>query len=397
MVAEAGPPKQKKVKCKDKKYPTCYHVDKYCPTTCPRTCVVDCVSCQPVCTSSPSPPPPPPPPKPRKQSPPPPPRTYPSPSPPPPTPTIYSSPPPPPPSTIHSSPPPTTIYPSPSPPPLTTPTPPSSHPPPPPPASSSDGKKVRCMNKNYPQCYAMEHSCPSGCPEQCEVDCVTCSPVCNCNRPGAVCQDPRFVGGDGITFYFHGILFDTHNLFIGAKNTSIWDDSNDRLSLGFNGEPIHLLDGEGTKWESTTSPSVTITRLRDTNSVEVEVEGNFKIKATVVPITEKDSRVHNYGITQEDCFAHLDLSFKFYALSGRVNGVLGQTYASNYVSKVKMGVVMPVLGGDKEFSSSSLFATDCAVARFTGQFTEGNSLENLEFGNLNCSSGMNGRGVVCKR
>lgn len=58
---------------------------------------------------------------------------------------------------------------------------------------------------------------------------------------------------------------------------------------------------------------------------------------------------------------------------------------------------MPVLGGDKEFSSSSLFATDCAVARFTGQFTEGNSLQNLEFGNLNCSSGMNGRGVVCKR
>ncbi|XP_075633871.1 uncharacterized protein LOC142606395 [Castanea sativa] len=449
MVAEAGPPKPMKVKCKDKKYPTCYHVDKYCPTTCPRTCVVDCVSCQPVCTASPSPPPPPP--KPRKQSPPPPPRTYPSPSPPPPTPTIYSSPPPPPstiysspppppsPPTIHSSPPPpppTTIYPSPPPPPLTTPTPPSSHPPPPPPASSSDGKKVRCMNKNYPHCYAMEHSCPSGCPEQCEVDCVTCSPVCNCNRPGAVCQDPRFVGGDGITFYFHGkkgedfcivsdsnlhinahfigkrnqnmkrdftwvqslgILFDTHNLFIGAKNTSIWDDSSDRLSLGFNGEPIHLLDGEGTKWESMTSPSVTITRLRDTNSVEVEVEGNFKIKATVVPITEKDSRVHNYGITQEDCFAHLDLSFKFYALSGQVNGVLGQTYASNYVSKVKMGVVMPVLGGDKEFSSSSLFATDCAVARFTGQFTEGNSLENLEFGNLNCSSGMNGRGVVCKR
>ncbi|XP_075633870.1 uncharacterized protein LOC142606394 [Castanea sativa] len=448
MVAEAGPPKPKKVKCKDKKYPTCYHVDKYCPTTCPHTCVVDCVSCQPVCTASPSPPPPPP--KPRKQSPPPLPRTYPSPSPPPPTPTIYSSPPPPPstiysspppppPSTIHSSPPPpppTTIYPSPPPPPLTTPTPPSSHPPPPPPASSSDGKKVRCMNKNYPHCYAMEHSCPSGCPEQCEVDCVTCSPVCSCNRPGAVCQDPRFVGGDGITFYFHGkkgqdfcivsdsnlhinahfigkrnqnmkrdftwvqslgILFDSHNLFIGAKNTSIWDDSNDRLSLGFNGEPIHLLDGEGTEWESMTSPSVTITRLRDTNSVEVEVEGNFKIKATVVPITEKDSRVHNYGITQEDCFAHLDLSFKFYALSGQVNGVLGQTYASNYVSKVKMGVVMPVLGGDKEFSSSSLFATDCAVARFTGQFTEGNSLENLEFGNLNCSSGMNGRGVVCKR
>jgi len=226
----------------------------------------------------------------------------------------------------------------------------------------------------------------------------SCKFCTDCNRPGAVCQDPRFVGGDGLTFYFHGqkdrdfcivsdsnlhinahfigrrnenmkrdftwvqslgILFDTHKLFIGARKTPTWDDSVDRLSLAVNGEPIYLLDGEGAKWESMTSPRIAI-----------------KIKATVVPITEKDSRVHNYGITQEDCFAHLDLSFKFYALSGGVNGVLGQTYASKYVSRVKMGVLMPVLGGQKEFSSSSLFARDCAVARFTGRFTEGNSLEN---------------------
>ena len=89
-------------------------------------------------------------------------------------------------------------------------------------------------------------------------------------------------------------------------------------------------------------PNVAITRLHDTNLIEVEVEGNFKIKVAVMPITKKDSRVHDYGITQGDCFAHLDLSFKFYALSGQVKGDLCQTYAINYVSKVKMGVVMLV-------------------------------------------------------
>lgn len=196
-----------------------------------------------------------------------------------------------------------------------------------------------------------------------------------------------------------GILFNTHTLFIGAKETSFWDNSNDRLSLAFNGEPIFLPDGEGNQWQSSESPSVTITRSRNTNNVDIEVENLFKIKATVVPITQKDSRVHNYGITQENCFAHLDLSFKFYALSGDVNGILGQTYASNYLSRAKMGVDMPVLGGEKEFASSSLFSTDCGAARFVAaKFALSNSSQTyIEYANLNCASPIDGGGVVCKR
>ncbi|RVW54331.1 hypothetical protein CK203_068480 [Vitis vinifera] len=262
----------------------------------------------------------------------------------------------------------------------------------------------------------------------------------NCNKPGAVCQDPRFIGGDGITFYFHGkkdrdfclvsdsnlhinahfigkrnqnmkrdftwvqslgILFDTHQLFIGAKKTATWDDSVDRLALVFDGEPIFLPDEEGVKWQPEMSPEdVSVTRTQNTNAVEIEVEGNFMIKASVVPITAKESRVHNYDITAEDCFAHLDLSFKFYSLSGNVSGVLGQTYGSKYVSRVKMGVAMPILGGEKEFASSGIFTTDCAVARFSGRFPSGDdaySLEKFEYANLNCVSGIDGRGVVCKR
>jgi len=256
----------------------------------------------------------------------------------------------------------------------------------------------------------------------------------DCNKPGAVCQDPRFIGADGITFYFHGkkdkdfclvadsnlhinghfigkrnhnigrdftwvqslgILFDEHKLYIAALKTATWDDSMDRLALSFDGQAITLPETEGASWQSSTG-GITIIRSKATNAVEVEAEGKFKIKAVAVPITEKDSLIHKYGITQEDCFAHLDLSFKLYSLTGEVNGVLGQTYGSNYVSRAKMGVAMPVLGGEKEFSSSSLFATDCAVARFNAKSIEKSS-EGAEFVDLNCATGLSGPGVVCKR
>ncbi|KAL2460276.1 late [Abeliophyllum distichum] len=354
-----------------------------------------------------------------------------TPSPPTPTPPPTSSPNPPsntlspPTSTPPSSPP---VYPS--------PTPPMNSSPPPPATDVNAARRKRCKNKNYPQCYGVEHVCPSSCPTTCEVDCNTCKPVCKCDYPGAVCQDPRFIGGDGITFYFHGkkdkdfclvtdpnlhinahfigrrnenkkrdftwvqsigILFDNHNLFIGAKKTATWDDANDRLALAFDGASIILQETDGAKWHSETLPSSTMRRDADTNSVIVEIEGIVKITAKVVPITAQESRVHNYGITNEDCFAHLELGFKFFSLSAEVNGVLGQTYRSDYVSKVKMGVSMPVLGGDREFAVSSLYATDCTVSQFIRGGRDQVSAFNLELPSMKCGSGIEGRGVVCKK
>lgn len=265
--------------------------------------------------------------------------------------------------------------------------------------------------------------------------------MAECDQPGAVCQDPRFIGGDGITFYFHGkkdhdfcllsdsnihinahfigrrnqnmkrdftwvqsiaVLFGDHQLYIGALKTATWNDAVDRLAVSFDGKTISLPESEGSRWQSESVRTVSATRNAEANSVVVEVEGSFRITAKVVPITQEDSRIHNYGITEEDSFAHLDLGFKFFSLSSQVSGVLGQTYRPDYVSRVNIGAKMPVMGGDEEFKTSSLFATDCAVARFNGASdlngsANGEDEAPLELPSLNCASGLDGQGVVCKK
>ncbi|KAK4388819.1 hypothetical protein Sango_2218900 [Sesamum angolense] len=293
-VPPPHPPKPHKVKCKDKNYKKTCNKQLYCPADCPQTCIADCPTCQAVCPSpSYSPPPP----------------------------VVTPSPP----ATAPTPPPPTNSTPSSPPSPSYTP-PPATPSPSPDSSEAAGGKRVRCKN----------------------------SPVCDCNKPGAVCQDPRFIGADGITFYFHGkkdrdfcivsdtnlhinahfigrrnenmgrdftwvqslgILFGNHQIFVGAKKTATWDNAVDRLELSFDGLPVYLAEGEGAKWRPTSDTGITITRSRDTNAVVIEVDGNFQIKAAIIPITAEDSRIHKYGITDEDCFAHLDLGFKFYSLS----------------------------------------------------------------------------------
>jgi hypothetical protein len=193
------------------------------------------------------------------------------------------------------------------------------------------------------------------------------------------------------------ILFDNHQLYLGAQKTSTWDDSVDRLALSFNGEPITLHESEGATWESS---GVSIVREASTNNIIVEVEGKFRITAKVVPITEEDSRIHNYGITKDDCFAHLDLGFKFFSLSNEVSGVLGQTYKPDYVSRVNIGAKMPIMGGGKEYKTTSLFSHDCSVTRFVGNDgsnDENVMVDNLRLPSMSCTSGIDGEGVVCRR
>ncbi|CAM6087383.1 unnamed protein product [Calypogeia fissa] len=292
---------------------------------------------------------------------------------------------------------------------------------------------VSCSNPAS-QCYGVLQTCPQTCVNWCRVDCTSCLVQCACDQPGAVCQDPRFIGGDGVMFYFHGekdkdfcivsdpslhinahfigkrgfgmsrdftwvqsigILFGSHQVYLGAKTTRVWDNHVDALYLSYNGEPLILPPRESATWELP-SAGLKIIRTQGKNAISVEVAQSFKVEAIVVPITKQESRIHNYNITSDNCFAHLELHFQFYNLSTEVTGVLGQTYVHGYKSPVKRGVPMPIMGGEHRFRSSSLMQPDCAVSKFGAVPS---SVEIIrEAIPVTCDgNSKSGRGFVCRR
>ncbi|TVU37012.1 hypothetical protein EJB05_18975, partial [Eragrostis curvula] len=192
-------------------------------------------------------------------------------------------------------------------------------------------------------------SCPNRCPHKCLILCPTCKTFCLCDfYPGASCGDPRFTGADGNNFYFHGkkdqdfcivsdtnlhinahfigkrnaamsrdftwiqalgILFAHHRLHVGAVKTAKWNPASDHLTIMFDDEDITLPAHVGARWVPAIVPALSITRTAQVNTVVVELKGVFRIMANVVPITVEDSRIHSYGVTEDDSLAHLDLGF----------------------------------------------------------------------------------------
>ncbi|KAL6865167.1 hypothetical protein ACP4OV_016318 [Aristida adscensionis] len=290
-----------------------------------------------------------------------------------------------------------------------------------------------------PLCSIYARSCPRGCRDSCYVHCPSCKLVCMCELTGTACYDPRFVGGDGNKFLFHGrrdasfcllsdanlhinahfigkrnpkgardftwvqalgIRFGGHRLYLGVRRTVTWDGALDRLAITFDGTPVPLEPVPASSWSPAASPALSIFRTGAANGVVVRLDGRFRIVANAVPVTEEDSRIHGYGLTpQDDSLAHLNVVFKFYTISADVHGVLGQTYRPDYVSAtVDMGARLPVMGSADRYQVSGIFATDCEVARFAGEDAHAGSLDIVEEPtDALCSSGKGGAGLVCKR
>ncbi|KAB1217208.1 hypothetical protein CJ030_MR4G021113 [Morella rubra] len=309
-----------------------------------------------------------------------------------------------------------------------------------------------CISKTSP-CHLKKITCPAQCPASTSTDpkakvCfVNCqSPICkaeckvrkpNCNAPGAGCYDPRFIGGDGIVFYFHGqsnqhfslvsdlnlqinarfiglrpagrirdytwiqalgLLFDSNKFSLEATPAETWDDDIDHLKFTYNGEELMLPEGHLSAWESPKS-GLTVERTADKNSVRVALSEVAEISVNVVSITKEDDRIHNYHIPSDDCFAHLEVQFRFYGLSSKVEGVLGRTYQPDFENPAKPGVAMPIVGGEDRYRTTSLLSSDCKSCMFSpaGVLDQKDSLV-TEYTMLDCTGGAaSGNGIVCRR
>lgn len=225
-----------------------------------------------------------------------------------------------------------------------------------------------------------------------------------CNGYGALCYDPRFVGGDGVMFYFHGakgsdfaivsdenlhinahligtrpqgrtrdftwvqalsIMFDSQTIVLAAKKVSHWDNNVDALIAKWNGVSINVPTTGEAEWRTNSGErEVVIERTDDVNTVRVTVSGLLELDIRVTPIGEKENRVHNYQLPADDAFAHLEMQFKFFDLSDQVEGVLGKTYRPGYISPVKRGVPMPMMGGEDKYQTPSLDSPSCKLCRF---------------------------------
>ncbi|KAF8026166.1 hypothetical protein BT93_F2852 [Corymbia citriodora subsp. variegata] len=260
-----------------------------------------------------------------------------------------------------------------------------------------------------------------------------CKP--NCNGIGSAYYDPRFIGGDGVVFYFHGKsnqifslvsdlalqinaqfighrpmgrtrtwnLFNSRSFSLEATKAASWDVKIDHLSFMYDGSEIAITEGPLSSWYSP-GRDIKVERISNKNSVVVTLKDMAEIMVNAVPITKEDDRIHKYMLPSDDCFAHLEVQFKFFGLSTKVEGVLGRTYQPNFVNPAKPGVAMPVMGGEDKYRTTSLLSADCKFCIFSLESALNQDNYSLmmttDYGTLDCTGNASvgsGNGIVCKK
>ncbi|KAG5235537.1 structural constituent of cell wall [Salix suchowensis] len=295
-----------------------------------------------------------------------------------------------------------------------------------PPPDSRPSRYFYCSSVS--RCGRHVIPCPMECPttsspdpgaKLCYVDCEV--PHClsnagrkpNCDAPGSACFDPRFIGGDGIVFYFHGqsnehfslvsdfdlqinsrfighrpagrtrdftwiqslgILFNSQTFSLEATRVASWDSEVDHLKFSYDGQDLK---------------DVKVERLSGKNSAIITLKDKAEIMVTAVPVTKQDDKIHSYRLPANDCFVHLRC----------IDGVLGRTYRPDFENLSKPGVAMPVLGGENNYRIASLFSTDCNSCIFSPESGSNQDTSPvMNYGTLDCTKGASaGYGIVCRK
>lgn len=194
-----------------------------------------------------------------------------------------------------------------------------------------------------------------------------------------------------------GVLFNSHKFTLEATRVAKWDDEIDHLKFTYNGVDFTIPEGPLSVWYSP-EKGIKVERTSSKNSVIVSLQDKAEISVNVVPVTKEDDRIHKYQVPSDDCFAHLEVQFRFFGLSSKVDGVLGRTYRPDFESPAKPGVAMPVLGGEDQFKTSSLLSPDCKTCLFNPAESVSNEGEVLTNGALDCTRGASrGYGIVCRK
>ncbi|CAJ1978600.1 unnamed protein product [Sphenostylis stenocarpa] len=281
------------------------------------------------------------------------------------------------------------------------------------------------------RCYGQYIRCPAECPSSestdpkakvCQIDCdkPTCRGVCRIvvfyfhgksNEHFTLVSDStlqinaRFIGHrpagrarDYTWIQALGILFNSKTFSLEAPKTSQWNENVDHLKFTYNGNHLALPEGPLSTWRSPEN-DVKVERVAARNSIIVTLEDVAEIMVNVVPVTKEDDAIHNYQVPEDDCFAHLEVQFRFFGLSSKVDGVLGRTYREDFENPAKVGVAMPVVGGEDKYRTSSLLSPNCASCVFSkpSHHKEGNELSAELMGTLDCSKFSYGLGIVCKK
>ncbi|KAJ0969973.1 hypothetical protein J5N97_022850 [Dioscorea zingiberensis] len=206
------------------------------------------------------------------------------------------------------------------------------------------------------------------------------------------------LGSDFTWIQSLGLLFSSHSLTLSAIPVPSWDTTLDHLSFTYDSTPFSIDEGYLSSWTSL-SGDLTIERTAMVNSVTVTLRDLVEIMVTVVPVTKEDDRIHKYQIPADDCFAHLEVQFKFLKLSERVEGVLGQTYRPDFQNPVKRGVLMPVMSGEERYVTESLVSPKCKRCIFSPEIDDWVVEKGVGvLPAMDCTSELsNGFGVVCRR